>query len=151
MKAVRASQLFDTQQQFSQGLILLHELACRKASVSAADQSFLLLFSRYGTMTAGELARRTGLTTGAITGVIARLKKSKMIRRTFDPADRRKVILEPNRTKLTEHMTRYNDAFRIGFESLFKQFSEPQAKILERYFAQGLILVDQYLNESVGS
>jgi hypothetical protein len=74
-----------------------------------------------------------------------------MIRRTFDPADRRKVILEPNRTKLTEHMTRYNDAFRIGFESLFKQFSEPQAKILERYFAQGLILVDQYLNESVGS
>ena len=148
MKAVRASQLFDSQQQFSQGLILLHELACRKASVSAADQSFLLLFSRYGTMTAGELARRTGLTTGAITGVIARLKKSKMIRRTFDPADRRKVILEPNHTRLTEHMERYNDAFRAGFENLFKKFSEPQAKILERYFNDGRVVVEHCLNEA---
>jgi DNA-binding MarR family transcriptional regulator len=99
-------------------------------------------------MTAGELARRSGLTTGAITGVIARLKKSKMIRRTFDPADRRKVILEPSHTRLAEHMTLYNDAFRIGFEKMFKQWSEPQAKMLERYFNDGRVVVEQCLNDA---
>ncbi|MGB4769843.1 MAG: MarR family transcriptional regulator [Chitinophagaceae bacterium] len=150
MKAVRTSQLFEAQQQFLQGLILLHEFACREAGISSADHYYLVLFSRYGTMTAGELAQRTGLTTGAITGVMARLKKSKMIRRTFDPADRRKVILEPNRTRLTEHMDRYNEAFNIGFEILFKQFSEPQAKALERYFDKVGSLTDQYLDDTIG-
>ena len=147
MKAVRASQLFEEHQQFVQGLILLHDLACRQANISAADQYYLILFSRYGTMTAGELAQRSGLTTGAVTGVIARLKKMKMIRKTFDPADRRKVILEPNHTRLTEHMTAYNNTFRTGFEDMFKQFSEPQAKILDRYIAAGLAQVEQHLNE----
>lgn len=150
MKAVRTSQLFDAQQQFLQRVILLHELACRQASISTADHYYLVLFARYGTMTAGELAQRTGLTTGAITGLMARLKKSKMIRRTFDPADRRKVILEPNLTRLAEHMDRYNKAYKIGFENLFKQFSEPQAKILERYLENGIILIDQFLNEKTG-
>lgn len=147
MKASRASQLFEQYQQFAQGLILLHDFACRKIFISAADHYYLILFSRYGTMTAGELAQRSGLTTGAITGVIARLKKMKLIRKTFDPADRRKVILEPNHTRLIEHMAAYNDTFRTGFEEMFRQFSEPQAKILERYFGKGQILLDQYLYE----
>jgi DNA-binding MarR family transcriptional regulator len=40
---------------------------------------------RYGTMPAGRLAELTGLTTGAITGVIDRLEKAGYARRTNDP------------------------------------------------------------------
>lgn len=146
MKPVRASQVFEQHQQFVQGLILLHDLSCRQGAISSSDMNYLLLFSRYGTMTAGELAQRSGLTTGAVTGVIARLKKMKMIWRTFDPADRRKVILEPNQTRLSECITAYNNTFRKGFEEMFKTFSEPQATLLERYFGKGQDLVEQYLN-----
>lgn len=45
-------------------------------------------------ITAGRLAELTGLTTGAITGVIDRLEASGFVRRERDPVDRRRVVLE---------------------------------------------------------
>ena len=44
-------------------------------------------------MTAGRLAEVTGLTTGAITGVVDRLEKAGLVRRERDPDDRRKVFI----------------------------------------------------------
>jgi DNA-binding MarR family transcriptional regulator len=45
-------------------------------------------------MTAGELARKVGLTTGAVTAVIDRLEAAGLVRRIRDTEDRRKVFLE---------------------------------------------------------
>jgi DNA-binding MarR family transcriptional regulator len=50
-----------------------------------------------GPLTAGELARACGLTTGAATAVIDRLERAGLVRRRADPADRRKVIVEVTR------------------------------------------------------
>src|SRR6185295_19572349 len=52
------------------------------------------LIVRNGSMTAGALANLTGLTTGAITGVVDRLERAGMARRVPDPDDRRRVKLE---------------------------------------------------------
>lgn len=145
----RVSQLFDQHQQFVQDMILLHELACRRVGVSAADQHYLLLFSRYGMMTAGELARRSGLTTGAVTGVIARLKKMRMIRQTFDPADRRKVVLEPSHSRLTAHMEAYQNVCRNIVESSFNQLTASKSAILSAYFEKSHAVVTECLDEKV--
>lgn len=48
-----------------------------------------------GPLPAGELAGRLGLTTGAVTRVIDRLAAGGYVRRTADPADRRRVVIEP--------------------------------------------------------
>ena len=45
-------------------------------------------------MTAGELARKVGLTTGAVTAVVDRLEAAGLVRRIRDTEDRRKVFLE---------------------------------------------------------
>lgn len=45
-------------------------------------------------MTAGSLAKLTGLTTGAITAVIDRLERAGLARRVPDEDDRRKVVVE---------------------------------------------------------
>jgi DNA-binding transcriptional ArsR family regulator len=45
------------------------------------------------TLTAGELARATGLTTASITGVADRLEEAGYVRRERDPADRRRVVI----------------------------------------------------------
>ncbi len=45
-------------------------------------------------MSAGELAARSGLTGGAVTGVIDRLEKVGLARRVADPDDRRRVRVE---------------------------------------------------------
>jgi DNA-binding PadR family transcriptional regulator len=44
-------------------------------------------------MTAGDLARITGLTTASITGVLDRLEEAGFVRRERDPHDRRRVIV----------------------------------------------------------
>ncbi len=44
--------------------------------------------------TAGDLARASGLTTGAVTAVIDRLEKAGWVRRRPDPSDRRRVVVE---------------------------------------------------------
>jgi DNA-binding MarR family transcriptional regulator len=44
-------------------------------------------------LTAGQLAELTGLTTGAVTGVLDRLESTGFIRRERDPGDRRRVIV----------------------------------------------------------
>ena len=45
-------------------------------------------------MTAGLLAKLTGLTTGAITAALDRLEKTGLARRVPDAHDRRKVLVE---------------------------------------------------------
>jgi DNA-binding MarR family transcriptional regulator len=48
-----------------------------------------------GSLTSGELATRTGLTTGATTRLIDRLENAGYARRGADPGDRRRVVIEP--------------------------------------------------------
>ncbi len=45
-------------------------------------------------MTAGELARATGLTTASITGVVDRLEEAGYVRRERDGRDRRRVVIQ---------------------------------------------------------
>jgi DNA-binding MarR family transcriptional regulator len=52
------------------------------------------LIDQAGGMTAGELAKAAGLTTGAVTAVIDRLEKAGIAQRVADPTDRRRVRIE---------------------------------------------------------
>ncbi len=57
--------------------------------------------------TAGRLANITGLTTGAVTAMIRRLEKSKLIRRQHSPEDKRKtiIVLAKNKNFLPKTIT----------------------------------------------
>jgi hypothetical protein len=59
---------------FIAAVVVFHDLVGRCLGVSATDRKCLDLLSR-GPVTAGQLARFTGLTTGAVTGIIDRLVK----------------------------------------------------------------------------
>lgn len=48
-----------------------------------------------GPITAGELSKKTGLSTGSVTALIDRLEKVGYVRRENDPNDRRKVLIVP--------------------------------------------------------
>src|ERR671932_2430246 len=62
--------------------------------VNRTDMRCIDVLEREGPVTAGRLAEATGLTTGAITTVIDRLERAGMARRTRDPDDRRRVLVE---------------------------------------------------------
>jgi DNA-binding MarR family transcriptional regulator len=78
----------------STATVLFHQAIADRFEVSATDLKCYSILRQTGPITAGELAERTGLTNGAITGVIDRLEQAGLVRRARDPNDRRRVVLE---------------------------------------------------------
>jgi DNA-binding MarR family transcriptional regulator len=82
--------------------VLFSQAVADRVGMSPTDLESLELLVRHGPMTAGQLAKRTGLTTGAVTGLIDRLERHGYARREPHPSDRRSVIVRP----LTEEAER---------------------------------------------
>src|ERR1700761_8769333 len=72
---------------------LMGAAAADRIGLNATDLNCLNILSFSGQMTAGELARATGLTTASITGVADRLEEAGYVRRERDPRDRRRVVI----------------------------------------------------------
>jgi DNA-binding MarR family transcriptional regulator len=85
--------------EMSTDTILFHEAVADVLGLHITDHKCLDLIHRFGSMPAGRLAELTGLTTGAVTGIIDRLEKAGYARRANDPNDRRRTIVEPIRNK----------------------------------------------------
>lgn len=73
--------------------LLFQSHAAMRIGLNPTDGECLDFLMEKKSTTAGELARLTGLTTGAITSVIDRLEKSGFVKREKDALDRRKVIV----------------------------------------------------------
>src|SRR5580693_7843245 len=72
---------------------LMSQAAADRIGINATDLNCLNILSFSGQMTAGELARATGLTTASITGVVDRLEEAGYVRRERDAKDRRRVVI----------------------------------------------------------
>ena len=78
----------------STATVLFHSAIADRLGVGATDVKCYSILRQTGPITAGDLAERTGLTTGAITGVIDRLERAELARRVRDPHDRRRIVVE---------------------------------------------------------
>src|SRR5215470_10853577 len=74
-------------------LQLLGAASADKIGINVTDLNCLNILALGGHLTAGELAKQTGLTTASITGVIDRLEEAGFVRRERDPSDRRRVVI----------------------------------------------------------
>jgi DNA-binding MarR family transcriptional regulator len=72
---------------------LMGQAAADRIGINATDLNCLNILSFSGHMTAGELAKATGLTTASITGIVDRLEEAGYVRRERDPHDRRRVVV----------------------------------------------------------
>jgi DNA-binding MarR family transcriptional regulator len=78
---------------------MFHQAVADELDLYITDHKCMDIIHRFGAMSAGRLGEMTGLSTGAITGMIDRLEKAGYVRRANDPKDRRKTIVEPIRNK----------------------------------------------------
>jgi DNA-binding MarR family transcriptional regulator len=67
--------------------------AAARIGMTVTDMQVMDLLESSGPTTAGQLADLTGLTTGAITGMLNRLEEARLVRRERDPNDGRRVIV----------------------------------------------------------
>ena len=122
----------------------MHEAVARKAGLSGTDHKYLGFLIERGQMTAGELSNLTGLTTGAVTGLIDRLEKKNLVKRKVAESDRRKVIIEPNTENIMSLFVPLYEEFRNKSEELIASFSNEEIKIIETY----LLKANEILNET---
>ena len=127
--------------------IQMHEAIGRKAGLTGTDHKYLGFLIEKGQMTAGELSNLTGLTTGAVTGLIDRFEKKKLVKRQFAEDDRRKVIIVPNTKKIMELFVPLYKEFRSKSEKLLASFSIKETKIIETYFLKAIEIMDETTNK----
>ena len=127
--------------------IQMHEAIGRKAGLTGTDHKYLGFLIEKGQMTAGELSSLTGLTTGAVTGLIDRFEKKKLVKRQFAEDDRRKVIIVPNTQKIMALFVPLYKEFRSKSEKLLASFSDKEIKIIETYFVKAIEIMDETTNK----
>ena len=123
--------------------IQMHETIARKAGLSGTDHKYLGFLMEKGQMTAGELSNLTGLTTGAVTGLIDRFEKKKLVKRRFAEDDRRKVIIEPNTKNIMALFVPLYKEYRSKSEKLTASFTNKEIKIIEAYFSKAIEIMNE--------
>ncbi|QKG25243.1 MarR family winged helix-turn-helix transcriptional regulator [Actinomadura verrucosospora] len=112
--------------------VLLHHATASKAGMNVTDAQCVNALTLDGPQTPGRLAELMGITTGgAITAVIDRLEKAGYVKRTRDPDDRRRVIVE----LVPENVARFGEYFepiaRVFRERLATYTDEQIAVLLD--------------------
>lgn len=133
-------------QEYAYTSIQMHEAVARKAGLTGTDHKYLGFFLTKGQMTAGELATITGLTTGAVTGLIDRLEKKRLVKRKFDKDDRRKVIIEPDTKKIMTLLEPLYREYKSNTEKLIASFSDKELKILETFLMKAVEIMGDATN-----
>lgn len=81
-------------------------------------------------MTASQLAEETGLSTGAITGVIDRLEKGGYVRRKRDQNDRRLVFINPLLENAMVKLSPIFDPIKQASRNLYSKYNDQELAII---------------------
>lgn len=129
--------------QYSDASIFMHEAIARKAGLSGSDHKYLGLILQHKELTAGDISKLTGLTTGAVTGLIDRLEKKKLLKRQFTKDDRRKVMIIPNAENSMKLLQPIFSDLHERSTNLIAAFSEKEIQIIERYFTEATTIMKE--------
>ena len=120
----------------------MHEAVARKAGFAGTDHKYLGFFLQKGRLTAGELSVLTGLTTGAVTGLIDRFEEKGLVNREPDPHDRRKVYIVPDAQKIMAVLSPFYKKFQSDTDKLFAEFSKQELDVIQTYFLKAIKLMN---------
>jgi DNA-binding MarR family transcriptional regulator len=101
------------------------------AGLNLTDMGCLDWLDREGPLTAGQLAERTGLSSGAMTTALDRLEVAGVVVRRRDAQDRRRVLVEP--TPKAWEIGRFYVQHAAESERLYRQYSGDQMEFLLQF------------------
>lgn len=110
----------------AQGLLVSQAVAA-KVGLNTTDLECLDIIQTGDLVSAGEIARKTGLTTGAVTSLLDRLEKAGYVKRQADPKDRRRVliVIQPERLR---PLVEIYAPLQAAMEALYRDY--PDADLL---------------------
>jgi DNA-binding MarR family transcriptional regulator len=112
------------------------------AGLNATDVECLRLLFSKGIATPSELARQTGLTSGATTAMLDRLERAGLIERRANPDDRRGTLITPT-ASAAEKAASWFESARNAQDELMSSYSERELEIIADVFERFTKLWDQ--------
>ncbi|MFF3334149.1 MarR family winged helix-turn-helix transcriptional regulator [Streptomyces sp. NPDC002888] len=100
-------------------------------------------------LTAGDLAERANVTTGAVTGILNRLERAGYVTRRPDPTDRRRVRVAAEPEAVARAYELYEPHY-TRLAALFAEYSPDELALLTDWFTRTLALSRQSLEELRG-
>jgi hypothetical protein len=117
--------------------VILHGLRASDAlSLAPTDLVCMCLLQLNGPATPGWLAEKTGLTTGAVTGMIDRLERAGYVRRQPDPTDRRRVIVQPDLQRWDRDLQRQAPNRAPASLDFLRNYSPAQLRAARRFVTE---------------
>ncbi|MGE7186536.1 MarR family transcriptional regulator [Peribacillus sp. NPDC006672] len=122
-------------QRYGMRSVLFQQNMAQKIGVSHTDLKSAEILNETGPITAGELSKITGLSTGSVTALINRLEKSGYVKRERDHMDGRRVMI----TLISERQ----DHIKSHYQSL----SMATKDLCSAYNEQELIFITQFVRD----
>lgn len=123
-------------------LTLLQNAMGNRLDLNVTDMQCLRLLFIKGIATPSELARHTGLTSGATTAMLDRLEKVGLIERRPNPDDRRGTLISPGKSAAEKVASGFESVRKVQAE-LISSYSEEELKIISDVFERFTKLWEQ--------
>jgi DNA-binding MarR family transcriptional regulator len=124
---------------------LMGQAASDRAGINATDLNCLNILSFSGALTAGELARATGLTTASITGVVDRLEAAGFVHRERDSSDRRRVVVTIVMEKALAEVATIFAPMVADWQQLATRYSDDELRLIVEFYDQMEQIIRKHL------
>jgi DNA-binding MarR family transcriptional regulator len=116
--------------------VMFHTAVAARQGLSASEEKALDLLERSGPLTAGELARQSGLAPASVTGLINRLEQKGFARRIQNPSDRRSILVEVDVERMYARVAPlFADWIRL-LEELYAGYSDEQLEVILHFLTE---------------
>jgi DNA-binding MarR family transcriptional regulator len=123
---------------------VVDELMCQLLGINRTDARCLDILDQHGSMSAGDLAEASRLTTGAITAVIDRLERAGYATRVPDPADRRRVLVELTPKAYAVATELMVEPMRALYTPMADRYSDEELRLIMEFTRAGRELQERH-------
>jgi DNA-binding MarR family transcriptional regulator len=124
---------------------VMSQAAADRIGINATDLNCLNILSFSGSLTAGDLAKATGLTTASITGVVDRLEAAGFVTRERDPADRRRVVVSIVLEKAVSQVASRFAPMVADWQELAAGYSDDELRLIVEFYGRMEQIIRKHL------
>ena len=120
----------------SAATVMFHTAVAARQGLSASEEKALDLLERSGPLTAGELARQSGLAPASVTALINRLEAKGFARRVQNPSDRRSVLVEVDPERLYATVAPLFADWVGSLQELYAGYTDEQLEVILHFLSE---------------
>jgi DNA-binding MarR family transcriptional regulator len=125
---------------------VMSQAAADRIGINATDLNCLNILSFSGSLTAGELAKATGLTTASITGVVDRLEAAGFVTRERNAIDRRRVVVTIVLEKALREVATVFAPMVADWQQLAARYSDDELQLIVEFYDQMEQVIRKHLD-----